>query len=189
MTDAMQTGDGGALTRCLRFFLENKLIAALLALLFVGAGVLVAPFPWEIEGLRRGETVTLVLEGVGDVELEFDDIEIRRQEKEGLAVANEGQITVALDLQLDPELLNEGLAREVINRVQNLRKEKDFDVSDRIVVDYCCPDEVEVAIDAHRTYISCETLADTLQRCADTTGLDNVDINDLTCGFRLTRVG
>ena len=41
MTDAMQTGDGGALTRCLRFFLENKLIAALLALLFVGAGVLV----------------------------------------------------------------------------------------------------------------------------------------------------
>jgi isoleucyl-tRNA synthetase len=143
----------------------------------------------QIDGLRRGETVTLTMEGGADVELEFADIEIRRQEKEGLAVANEGQITVALDLQLDSALLNEGLAREVINRVQNLRKAKDFDVSDRIDVHYRCPDELEVAIEAHRTYISSETLAHTLQRCADNEGLDNVEINDLTCGFRLTRVG
>jgi isoleucyl-tRNA synthetase len=147
----------------------------------------------QIDELRGGGSVTLVLDGGDDFEVTFEDIEIRRHEKEGLAVANEGQVTVALDMELDDELINDGLAREVINRVQNMRKEMGFDVSDRIVIEYLVPEKIEVAIGIHRVYICSETLADsmTMPEALEPDGISisTVEINEWSCRFRLIKMG
>ena len=79
---------------------------------------------------------------IGDgqmVELSADDILIQRTEKEGMTVANEDDITVALDTRLSPELIQEGWAREIVSKLQNLRKELRFEVTDRIRVVYDAP--------------------------------------------------
>ena len=74
----------------------------------------------RINALRAGEAYAIPLDD-GDIEVTLDDIEIRREERPGLAVANDGAITVVLDVMLDPDLELEGWAREIVNRVQNLR--------------------------------------------------------------------
>ncbi|MBP5508616.1 MAG: isoleucine--tRNA ligase, partial [Prevotella sp.] len=90
----------------------------------------------------------------------LSDVEIATQDIPGWVVANDGNLTVALDIQLTPELVNEGIARELVNRIQNIRKEQ-FDVTDRIVVELQSG-EWDSAINAHRDYICTETLCTTL---------------------------
>jgi isoleucyl-tRNA synthetase len=75
-----------------------------------------------------------------------------------LVVSDEG-ITVALDTKLTPELINEGLAREFVNRIQNLRKNSNLEVTDRITVSYNAPDNVVNAIESLSSYVKNETLA------------------------------
>lgn len=114
--------------------------------------------------LRRfHETGRLVLqlEG-GAVELGRDDIELRSQEIEGWLVASDGGLTVALDTTLDEELRREGLAREFVFWVQNLRKQAGFSVTDRIRIVYAAPPEVRQAVEALSDYVQRETLAESL---------------------------
>ncbi len=95
-----------------------------------------------------------------DCEVLLSDVEIATQDIPGWVVANDGSLTVALDIQLTPELINEGIARELVNRIQNIRKEQ-FDVTDRIVVELQSG-EWDSAINAHRDYICTETLCTSL---------------------------
>ena len=95
-----------------------------------------------------------------DCEVLLSDVEIATQDIPGWVVANDGNLTVALDIQLTPELINEGIARELVNRIQNIRKEQ-FDVTDRIVVELQSG-EWDSAINAHRDYICSETLCTSL---------------------------
>lgn len=105
-------------------------------------------------------TGTLNVSGGGDTfEIHADDIEIVHEDIEGWLVAAEGSVTVALDTELDDELRSEGLAREFVSRVQKLRKDSGFDVTDRIKLLYHADDTLARAIQAQGEYIARETLA------------------------------
>jgi isoleucyl-tRNA synthetase len=119
----------------------------------------VATFSQEQIGiLEKDECLTLKV-ARQDVELLHSDVEIYTEDIPGFAVATEGTVTVALDIQLSEELKSEGLARELINRIQKLRKEKEFEVTDRIIVDIAIPDGLEPAVKRNINYISNEVLA------------------------------
>lgn len=96
------------------------------------------------------------------VRLELEDFEISAKDIPGLLVASDGELTVALDITITEELHAEGIAREFVNRVQALRKEKDFDVTDRIIVQYSSNEFIEDALEKNKTYICAEVLADVL---------------------------
>ena len=140
-----------------------------------------------IKRLQAGETVSLDIGDGQTVELSADDILIQRTEKEGMTVANEDDVTVALDTRLSPELIQEGWAREIVSKLQNLRKELRFEVTDRIRVVYDAPDEVAQAMVAQSAYISAETLAVSMTPgCAEV--MHEVDLNGVPARFALTVV-
>jgi isoleucyl-tRNA synthetase len=102
---------------------------------------------------------TLALPG-GDVVLNPGDYAISSEDVEGWQVASEGSLTVALDIEVTPELRLEGLARELVNRIQNLRKASGFEVTDRIdTVVYASLEEV---VERFGQYIQAQTLSRTL---------------------------
>ncbi len=113
----------------------------------------------QINALEAEGRCVVNVEGQ-DCEVLLSDVEIATQDIPGWVVANDGNLTVALDIQLTPELVNEGIARELVNRIQNIRKEQ-FDVTDRIVVELQSG-EWDSAINAHRDYICTETLCTSL---------------------------
>jgi len=85
--------------------------------------------------------------------------DIRIDAREGFAVAMEGNLFAVLDTGLDSELLEEGLAREIVSKVQQLRKQKDFEMMDNIIITVDAGEEVKEAIKKHEKYIMKETLA------------------------------
>ena len=97
------------------------------------------------------------------IQLDLIDFEINAQDIPGWLVASEGGITVALDITLSPELKAEGLAREVVNRIQNMRKDSGFEVTDRIVVQIQTTDVITDAIKQFEQYICAEVLANSIQ--------------------------
>ncbi len=141
----------------------------------------------QLRALRQGETLTIEPDAEGPVEICLEDVVVHRQEKEGLTVANDREVTVALDTRVDEGLLREGWAREVVSRIQNMRKEADLEVSDRIAVEYAVPAEVASAIEAFTDYISAETLSVTLTAVPGCDG-DAAEINGQDCAFRIRRV-
>jgi len=94
-----------------------------------------------------------------NIEISIDDVEIFSEDIPGWLVANEGKYTVALDITLTNDLLNEGLARELVNRIQNIRKDSGFEVTDRIELFMDNNPELVPAINAHKEYITSQTLA------------------------------
>ena len=97
-----------------------------------------------------------VIEGV---EIAPEDVLVTRTPKAGLVVASDGPVVVGLETDLTPELVAEGLAREFVSHVQAMRKEADFEVTQRIRVTVEADDELKAAIEAHRDYVTAETLA------------------------------
>ena len=96
---------------------------------------------------------------VEGVEIAADDVLVTRAPKAGLVVASEGATVVGLETALTPELVAEGLAREFVSHVQAMRKEADFEVTQRIRVKVDCGDELKAAIEAHGDYVRNEILA------------------------------
>jgi isoleucyl-tRNA synthetase len=96
------------------------------------------------------------------VTLTLDEVEIASQDIEGWLVTNQGNLTVALDVTLDDKLKHEGVARELVNRIQNLRKESGFEVTDKIEVSFQKDGFVEKAINENENYIKTETLTNKL---------------------------
>jgi isoleucyl-tRNA synthetase len=92
-----------------------------------------------------------------------EDVEVKAQAKEGFAVAEDGAYVVALVTELTPELVQEGLAREFVRRVQDLRKSADLDVADRIELFVEASAGLRSAVEAHKDYITAETLASNLE--------------------------
>ena len=140
----------------------------------------------DIEALRGGDTLSLDIPGGDPVTLTADDVIVQRSEKPGLTVANEGAITVALDTQLDDKLVREGWAREIVSRLQNMRKEADLDVTDRIRVRYDLPEQAEAALRQYADYVAGETLAEELEP-ADLREVEPVQLNNLDCRFQIAR--
>jgi len=113
----------------------------------------------QINALEADGRCVVSVEGT-ECEVLLSDVEIATQDIPGWVVANEGSLTVALDITLTPELVDEGIARELVNRIQNIRKEG-FEVTDRIVVDLQSG-PWDSAVNAHRDYICSETLCTAL---------------------------
>jgi isoleucyl-tRNA synthetase len=94
-----------------------------------------------------------------NIELLIEDVEIMSEDIPGWLVTSEGKLTVALDVSLTSELIQEGIAREFVNRIQNLRKESGLDVTDKIAIEIVKHDAIIDAINTHKQYISSQTLA------------------------------
>jgi isoleucyl-tRNA synthetase len=99
----------------------------------------------------------------GLISLQAGDIEITTQDVPGWEVASEDNWTVALDVTITPELRNEGIARELINRIQNIRKESGFDVTDKIRIELGLNESLHEAIQIHHSNISNQTLAASIE--------------------------
>ncbi len=120
------------------------------------------------------------------MDISLDDLLIERQEKPGMTVATESGITLALDTVLDDALKQEGMAREFVSKVQNLRKDTDFEVSDRINVTYQATATAQAAIDKFSEYISNEVLALSLESAELDAGLE-VDLNSEQCKIAIIK--
>jgi len=138
-----------------------------------------------ISQLERNGSLELSLEGE-PFTLVVADVEVLTEDLPGWAVAREGRITVALDLTVTDDLRDEGLARDVVNRLQNLRKDTGFEVADRIHVQIAIPQDWQRAISAHQAYICDEILADTFSIDLATQGAE-IEIDGLTAQVALTK--
>jgi len=116
----------------------------------------------KIAVLEQKGTIDLLVDGKTLV-VNLDEVEILSEDIPGWQVANVGAFTVALDISVTPELWQEGIAREIINRIQNLRKEKDFDVTDKIMVKFQSHPEIALAVDNNISYICTEILAQSFE--------------------------
>jgi len=116
----------------------------------------------EIAMFEQRQGASFTLEG-HEITLNSNDVEISTKDVPGWVVATEGILTVALDVTITPALAAEGIAREVVNRIQNARKEGGFEVTDRIHIKYVASTNITQGIKTHHAYISEEVLADTLE--------------------------
>lgn len=134
----------------------------------------------DIMAFEAAGTFTLNVEGQ-DATIERTDVEIISEDIPGWLVANEGRLTVALDITVTEELRKEGLARELVNRIQNLRKSNGFDITDKITVTVLSSDEMDEAIKEYNEYIANQVLAVSVEitdhAISDATVLDFEDFN------------
>lgn len=136
----------------------------------------------EISNLKTEQIAEL--EGTGKLtvsgyEITLEDAEIFTKDIPGWTVISEGKITVALDLTITEELKSEGIAREFVNRIQNLRKEKDFELTDRITIYVEEPCQFKNEITKNLHYISTEVLSDKIEFVSSIPDFDEVEIDDV----------
>jgi isoleucyl-tRNA synthetase len=120
--------------------------------------------------------------------LTLADVEIIAEDVEGWQVANLGKLSVALDVQISPELKQEGIAREVVNRIQNLRKDMGFEVTDKIIVKLGALSEIIDAVNNNIAYIRTETLTKELTFVPELTLGEKVQINEQELNIVIERV-
>jgi len=142
---------------------ENRVLGPKLGQMFpkVRAALAEADPNAAVATLRSGQSLALSVDGQ-TVELVTGDVIITPQPKSGFAVRAEGEYVVALDTAITPELRREGLAREFVRRVQDLRKTAGFEISDRIATYYIASAELAQAVAEHAAYIQSETLSERL---------------------------
>jgi isoleucyl-tRNA synthetase len=147
-------------------------------------GKIMKPLAASIQGMSQEEINELEKRGrfafrIEDQEavIELADVEIISEDIPGWLVANEGRLTVALDITVTDELRKEGIARELVNRIQNLRKSKDFDITDRIAVRVSSNPSFDRAITDFGDYIRAQVLADSIEIVAQPLE-DEIEIDD-----------
>lgn len=139
----------------------------------------------EIVAFERSGELRLNVDGQ-DVTVLVDDVEIINEDIPGWLVANDGNLTVALEVELNDELRNEGMARELINRIQNLRKECGLEITDRVNVTISPSENINAAINAFADYIKGQVLADDIV-IADNDGCE-IDLDDITARIKVEKV-
>ena len=127
----------------------------------------------QIAELESAGRLTLDLDGT-PAEIEAGEVEIYSEDIPGWVVANEGVLTVALDVTVTEELRREGIARELVSKIQNIRKSSGFEISDRIAVTISSNENSDAAIEEHKAYICNQVLADsfTIAEVAEGTALE-----------------
>lgn len=143
----------------------------------------------EIKKLENGENISLEVDGE-NLTITRDDVEIMSHQIEGWVVESEEGVTVAIDTELNQNLIDEGLAREFVNRVQNMRKDAGFDVTDKINISFTGSPELIRAIENFSEYISNETLAEKLisQQINDGGFRQDWKIGDYECSIRIEKI-
>ena len=142
----------------------------------------------DIAQIERTDSWTAEIDGV-KIEATAADFDIVSEDMPGWLVATEGKLTVALDIMVSDELRREGLARELVNRIQNIRKDSGFEVTDRIRIEIERNDEIAGAVESFGDYIASQTLAvsvDVVDELDDTATLAELD--EFTVRMKVTRV-
>jgi len=141
----------------------------------------------EIAVLEKGSQLEIKA-GDETVYLTLEDVEISSEDIPGWSVASEGGVTVALDISISPELKQEGIARDLVNRVQNLRKDMGLDVQDKIVIHIERNDDtVNAALEANKPYICGETQARELHIVDKLSGGVQLEMDDLSLRVKIEK--
>ena len=141
----------------------------------------------EIEhSLKEKANYVLGVIAEQEVILEKEDVEIINEDIPGWLVANEGNVTVALEVELTEELLQEGLARELINRIQNMRKDNGLEITDRIDIVVAEHEKMNAAIEHYGEYIKGQVLADNITIAANDG--EEVDFDDFKLNIKIQKV-
>ncbi|HLV45656.1 MAG TPA: isoleucine--tRNA ligase [Flavobacterium sp.] len=133
----------------------------------------------QINELEKNGEITVDISEKSII-LSLEDVEISSQDIEGWLVANANGITVALDITITEDLRKEGIARELVNRIQNIRKDSGFEVTDKIVVTLSSQPEIEEAVKANETYIKDETLTENIEFVSDIENGTSIEFDNLT---------
>ncbi|RNC29493.1 MAG: Isoleucine--tRNA ligase [Candidatus Dichloromethanomonas elyunquensis] len=136
--------------------------------------------------LEAGQTLGIDVDGE-QLNITKEYVTVSISAKEGFTVTMENNLFVIIDTTLTRDLLDEGLARELVSKVQQMRKNYDFEVMDRIRITYCGDEEVVKAIDKYRNHIKRETLAEILEE-KDTDDLTEINLNDHNTGIKVERI-
>jgi len=143
----------------------------------------------KINEIEKAGSVKINLNG-NEFEITREDLEVQTENIEGWIIESEDYLTVALDTKLDDELINEGIAREFVSKVQNIRKEMLMDVNDRINIRYRADAELAGAINDQHKYIEEQTMAVKLESGADekTNGYEEINLNGKICKVLIEKI-
>jgi isoleucyl-tRNA synthetase len=139
----------------------------------------------DIAKFEREGSLQIDVNGRPEI-LNLDDVEIMSQDIEGWLVANQGNLTVALDVNITDDLKSEGIARELVNRVQNLRKESGLEVTDRIRLSLLKDGIIESAVEKNADYIKNETLTRDLLLVDDIKNGNSIEFDDVKKKLMIT---
>ena len=135
---------------------------------------------------RKGEYLLQLASG--EVLLTNEDVEIITEDMPGWLVANEGRLTVALDISLTDALIREGIARELVNRIQNIRKSNGYEIVDKIVVEIESRTEIADAVLEYATYISTQTLANSVELVESLSDATALDFDEYVVNIKVEKV-
>ncbi len=141
----------------------------------------------QIAELEKNGSITLQVEGT-DALIELADVEIFSEDVPGWTVANEGALTVALDVEVTDELRREGVAREIVKKVQAIRKDSGFEITDRISVVLSSSEVSDAAVEQFREYICNQVLADSLEVNAALSEGEGIELDGCTIKVTVKRV-
>ena len=142
----------------------------------------------DINAFEKAGTFTLQVDGQEAV-LERADVEIISEDIPGWLVANEGRLTVALDITVTDELKKEGLARELVNRIQNLRKSSGFEITDKVNITLASSAEMDGVVEAYQEYIKSQVLANNLVITAEPiSDATSLDFEDFTLAVKVEKI-
>ncbi len=142
----------------------------------------------EIAAIEKEGRINLDLDGEA-ITLELADVDITAEDIPGWSVANKGSLTVALDITITEELKQEGDAREFVNRIQNIRKESGFELTDRIFVDVLESEPLKPSIIKYNDYICREILADVIEWKPEIQGGIEIEVNDALLKVAVNKKG
>ena len=140
----------------------------------------------SINNIQQGNFM-LKLDENETVAISSEDIEVSTNEIPGFEIAVKGSLTVALDLQMTDTLRKEGFAREFINRIQNLRKENDFELTDKILLKVQEKEGIKDIITEFNEYICAEILADSIEYSPEIPNGTKIDVNNDTFTVKISK--
>ena len=141
----------------------------------------------DIKSLEQNGKIDLEI-NKKSITLGLDDFQIVSQDIEGWLVTHEGSLTVALDIVITDKLRGEGIAREIVSKIQNIRKNSNFEVTDRINISLLDDANIKVAIQDNLNYIKTETLANNLEIVSNLKKGDNIEFDDVKTKIFITKI-
>jgi isoleucyl-tRNA synthetase len=140
----------------------------------------------DISHLEKEGSISLFIDNEPLI-LQANEVEITSEDIPGWLVANKDSLTVALDVTVTPELISEGNARELVNRIQKIRKDNGYELTDRIAVQVTDHQDLKQSIAQFNNYICAEILADTLEMVPDLPGGTEIEVNDISLKVFVTK--
>ena len=147
----------------------------------------IASFTQEDIAAIEAEGVYMLNVNGEKIPLQLSEVEIQSEDVPGWMVANKGMLTVALDVTVTPELENEGIAREIVNRIQKIRKDNGYELTDRILVKLSENTVLKPSITEYNTYICAEILADKIEWLPDMANGIDIEVNDIPLKILVTK--